>query len=240
MICRTKKILSVFLLVSLTSACAVHYSQTEWAKILRGNEYGHVFYHQIDDKPGMFPKVYLPNTSPSVLSDYLAESGVRGGSRIAWGSGIHKGIDFYGEIGDPIISAADGVVIDSGTRRGMGTMIHVDHGTGSDGNRLLSFYLHASGVLVKKDDVIKRGQLIGKVGKTGRSDGGPHLHFSSYSKKRSPNSGDWGYIRWVERKSLLNPHKYWSGGAFRPECFEPSKTYPTDHTVFTIPLQCRG
>jgi murein DD-endopeptidase MepM/ murein hydrolase activator NlpD len=235
MICRTKKILSVLVLVSLTSACAVHYSQTEWAKILRGNEYGHVFYHQIDDKLGKFPKVYQPNTSPSILSDYNAESGVRGGSRTR----IHEGIDFYGEIGDPIISAANGVVIDAGARYCMGPMIHVDHGTGSDGNSLLSFYLHASEILVKKDDVIKRGQLIGTVGKTGKSDGVPHLHFSVYSKKRSPNPGDLGDALYVENKSSLNPHKYWSGGEFRPECFDPSNSYPTDHTVFTIPLQCR-
>jgi len=52
-----------------------------------------------------------------------------------------------------------------------GNMVEVDHG-----NDLITRYAHASKVLVKKGDIVKRGQKIAEVGSTGRSTG-PHLHF---------------------------------------------------------------
>ena len=53
-----------------------------------------------------------------------------------------------------------------------GNMVEVDHG-----NDLITRYAHASRVLVKKGDIVKRGQVIAAVGSTGRSTG-PHLHFA--------------------------------------------------------------
>lgn len=84
---------------------------------------------------------------------------------------FHTGLDYCGQIGDPIYAAAAGVVVFAGplTVRGNATMI--DHGWG-----IYSAYMHQSEILVNVGDHVEQGQLIGRVGNTGRVEG-PHLHF---------------------------------------------------------------
>jgi murein DD-endopeptidase MepM/ murein hydrolase activator NlpD len=84
---------------------------------------------------------------------------------------FHTGLDYCGQIGDPIYAAAPGVVVFAGplTVRGNATMI--DHGWG-----VYTAYMHQSEILVEVGDHVEQGQLIGKVGNTGRVQG-PHLHF---------------------------------------------------------------
>jgi murein DD-endopeptidase MepM/ murein hydrolase activator NlpD len=86
-------------------------------------------------------------------------------------SALHTGLDFQASPGTPIQAAAGGVVVTQETHPAYGNMIEVDHGKG-----LITRYAHASKVIVKKGDLIKRGQKIAEVGTTGRSTG-PHLHF---------------------------------------------------------------
>jgi murein DD-endopeptidase MepM/ murein hydrolase activator NlpD len=86
-------------------------------------------------------------------------------------SALHTGLDFPGDVGTPIHAAAGGVVIVQEYHPAYGNMIEVDHGKG-----LITRYAHTSRVLVKKGDIVKRGQKIAEVGSTGRSTG-PHLHF---------------------------------------------------------------
>ncbi len=86
-------------------------------------------------------------------------------------SALHTGLDFPATPGTPIFAAAGGVVVAQEYQAEYGNMIEVDHG-----NDLISRYAHTSKVLVKKGDLIKRGQKIAEVGNTGRSTG-PHLHF---------------------------------------------------------------
>jgi murein DD-endopeptidase MepM/ murein hydrolase activator NlpD len=86
-------------------------------------------------------------------------------------SALHSGLDFPAEPGTPIYAAAGGVVVTQETHPQYGKMIEVDHG-----NDLITRYAHTSRVLVKKGDLIKRGQKIAEVGNTGRSTGS-HLHF---------------------------------------------------------------
>ena len=86
-------------------------------------------------------------------------------------SALHTGLDFPSEQGTPIVAAAGGVVVAQEYHPAYGNMVEVDHG-----NDLITRYAHASKVLVKKGDVIKRGQKIAEVGSTGRSTGA-HLHF---------------------------------------------------------------
>jgi hypothetical protein len=86
-------------------------------------------------------------------------------------SALHTGLDFPSEPGTAILAAAGGVVVAQEYHPAYGNMVEVDHG-----NELVTRYAHASRVLVKKGDLVKRGQKIATVGTTGRSTG-PHLHF---------------------------------------------------------------
>lgn len=86
-------------------------------------------------------------------------------------SALHTGLDFQANQGVPILAAAGGIVVTQEFHSAYGNMIEIDHG-----NDLITRYAHASRTLVKKGDLIKRGQKIAEVGNTGRSTG-PHLHF---------------------------------------------------------------
>jgi len=84
---------------------------------------------------------------------------------------MHEGIDIGAPTGTPILASADGRVTFSGKKAGFGYFVQIDHGYG-----LESVYAHNSTVVAKKGQLIKRGQLIAKVGNTGYSTG-PHLHY---------------------------------------------------------------
>ncbi len=86
-------------------------------------------------------------------------------------SALHTGLDFPADVGTPIVAAAGGVVITAEYHNAYGNMIDLDHGNG-----LVTRYAHASKLVVKAGDIVRRGQLIAHVGSTGRSTG-PHLHF---------------------------------------------------------------
>ena len=84
---------------------------------------------------------------------------------------MHEGMDFSAEPGTPVVVAADGVVLSAAYHPEYGNLIEVDHGEG-----LTSRYAHLSRMDVKAGSMVKRGELIGAVGSTGRSTGS-HLHF---------------------------------------------------------------
>jgi len=84
---------------------------------------------------------------------------------------LHTGLDFPAQAGTPIHAAAGGVVMSAQPHPQYGNLIEVDHGRG-----LVTRYAHTSKMLVHAGDIVRRGQLIGLVGTTGRSTG-PHLHF---------------------------------------------------------------
>ena len=84
---------------------------------------------------------------------------------------LHTGVDFQSETGTAIRAAAGGVVVASEAHPQYGNMVEVDHG-----NDLVTRYAHASRLLARKGDLVRRGQKIAEVGSTGRSTG-PHLHF---------------------------------------------------------------
>ena len=84
---------------------------------------------------------------------------------------LHAGLDFPAEVGTPIQAAAGGVVVLTEFHPQYGNVVELDHG-----NKLVTRYAHASRVLVKQGDIVRRGQHIADVGNSGRSTG-PHLHF---------------------------------------------------------------
>jgi murein DD-endopeptidase MepM/ murein hydrolase activator NlpD len=86
---------------------------------------------------------------------------------------IHTGIDFRGNIGDPIRATATGIVTTAGWNGGYGKLVEVDHGNG-----LATRYGHLSEIEVTVGQHIKIGQIVGRLGTTGRSTG-PHVHYET-------------------------------------------------------------
>ena len=83
----------------------------------------------------------------------------------------HTGVDIGASSGKDILAAASGKVIMATTYGGYGNCVMIDHGGG-----IVTLYGHASRLCVSNGAVVKRGDVIAKVGSTGRSTG-PHLHF---------------------------------------------------------------
>jgi murein DD-endopeptidase MepM/ murein hydrolase activator NlpD len=102
-------------------------------------------------------------------------SGLFGSQRIYAGEpgAPHSGVDVAGGIGEPVTAPADGVVILAAASSFTleGNLLMIDHGMG-----LNSAFLHLSKINVRKGDVVRQGQLVGAIGKTGRATG-PHLHW---------------------------------------------------------------
>ena len=86
-------------------------------------------------------------------------------------SAWHAGVDFAGKGGSYVITVASGVVTHSGKRYGYGLMVEITHGDG-----YVTRYGHHAEVLVASGDIVKKGQVIGQMGSTGRATG-PHVHF---------------------------------------------------------------
>jgi LysM repeat protein len=96
------------------------------------------------------------------------------GARVRGISSGHKGVDIDGVTGDPIYAAADGTVAvsrSSGYNGGFGLYVAVNHDNGTQ-----TLYAHMSKVHVSAGESVKKGQVIGLIGNTGRSEG-DHLHF---------------------------------------------------------------
>lgn len=84
---------------------------------------------------------------------------------------MHKGVDFAGKLGDPVVSVAKGIVTFSGKKYGYGQVVDINHGNG-----YVTRYAHNSKILVSVGDTVEKGFQIAELGTSGRSTG-PHVHF---------------------------------------------------------------
>lgn len=97
-----------------------------------------------------------------------------------WGR-MHKGTDFAGPHGTPILATADGVISYAGWQSGYGRLVKIEHAFGIE-----TRYAHMSRIRVKAGQRVSRGERIGDMGSTGRSTG-THLHYEIRVDQRAIN-----------------------------------------------------
>ena len=90
----------------------------------------------------------------------------------------HNGVDFAGKDGADVISVAAGVVVFAGNRSGYGKMVEINHGSG-----YATRYGHHKELVVKAGDIVRKGEVVGLMGSSGRSTG-PHVHFEVFKNGR--------------------------------------------------------
>jgi len=103
----------------------------------------------------------------------------------------HHGTDFGAKRGTPLLAVNSGKVTFAGRKGGYGKVVKIRHAGGYE-----SLYAHQSRIRVKRGQHVKKGQIIGYVGSTGRSTG-PHLHFGMKKNGRWVNP-----MRVLRKKSL--------------------------------------
>lgn len=125
--------------------------------------------------------IAVPSDKPVKTAAFTSGYGVRS-DPFRGGAAMHAGIDLAGPHGTPIYATADGIVTTaSWNSGGYGNLIKVDHGRGIE-----TRYGHLAQMLVRDGQAVKRGQLIGRMGSTGRSTGS-HLHYEVRIDGRAVN-----------------------------------------------------
>jgi len=94
---------------------------------------------------------------------------------------FHPAIDIANSKNTPIVSTADGIVVFSGWQSGYGNVIAIEHG-----HKYRTVYAHLAKSLVKRGEIVSKGQEIAKMGNTGRSTG-PHVHYELHLNKKPIN-----------------------------------------------------
>ncbi len=94
---------------------------------------------------------------------------------------FHAGVDLAGVMNDPVEAVASGLVTWSGPRSGYGNLVEIDHRNG-----FVTRYGHNAENLVSVGDLVKQGQVVARMGSTGRSTG-PHVHFETLKNGKPVN-----------------------------------------------------
>jgi len=144
---------------------------------------------------------------------------------------VHLGFDLAKVAHSPIPASNDGRVVWAENLGIYGNCIVIDHGFG-----LQSIYGHLSEFLVKKGDMVKKGQIIGKTGSTGLA-GGDHLHFTMQIDGVQVNSVEWWDPHWVKDRVLSQMGLTLEGGdAATAAASEPA---PKAHRAKVAPKRKR-
>lgn len=125
--------------------------------------------HLLPSQPGLGEIAFTPSIWP-VVGRISAGFGERMDPFSGEGA-FHTGVDIVSQYGDSVHSTADGVVINAETHAGYGRLVVVDHGFG-----LTSWYGHLSNFNVTVGQHVRRGDVIGFTGVSGRTTG-PHVHY---------------------------------------------------------------
>ncbi len=178
--------------------------------------YGFV-HHAADNVHADNKSNYIPPNAPSIMTGY-------------WGKDVgHEGIDIVSDVGSAVLSPASGVVTASYFEPMYGHQIYIDHGKSEQGVFVKTRLIHLDKRLVKEGDKVKRGQQIGKSGRTGLLAGGlPHLHFEVLT---ALNKDQYEY-------QTSNPHLYWVEGPGVISCYDNNRQYPQHLFKITYPLRC--
>lgn len=125
---------------------------------------------------------HIPSVIPINIKDFTMSSGYGIRRDPIYGSSkFHEGLDFAARTGTPVFATADGTVAVAERTGGYGNCVDISHGF-----NYLTRYAHLSEILVKAGQKVKRGEMIGRVGSTGKSTG-PHLHYEVRFKNEPQN-----------------------------------------------------
>ncbi|HKE49372.1 MAG TPA: M23 family metallopeptidase [Rhodanobacteraceae bacterium] len=122
----------------------------------------------------------LPSGMP-VAQGYIASGYGDRSDPINGHEAMHLGIDFDAPIGTPVTAVAEGVVSFVGAKPGYGNVVEIDHGNG-----YMTRYAHNSALVAEAGARVHAGEVIAKVGSTGRATG-PHCHFEVWLNGRPVN-----------------------------------------------------
>lgn len=125
---------------------------------------------------------HIPSIIPIDVKDYTMSSGYGYRRDPVYGTTkFHAGLDFAAKSGTPVFATGDGQVEVADRRSGYGNCIDISHGY-----NYITRYAHLSEILVAPGQQVRRGDLIGRVGSTGKSTG-PHLHYEVRFKDEPQN-----------------------------------------------------
>lgn len=153
------------------------------------------------------------------------------------GKKMHAGMDMGAPTGTPVYATGDGYVRRSRVAGGYGNLVEMDHGYGYQ-----TRFGHLSKILVSEGQFVRRGQMIGLVGSTGRSTG-PHLHYevriggkavqpANYMQIVFNNPPDWAAVR----TGLATGRQ----AAARPASIAMARAMPSGKVIGDIEIDYRG
>jgi murein DD-endopeptidase MepM/ murein hydrolase activator NlpD len=124
--------------------------------------------------------IAIPSSKPVENFHFTSGYGVRSDPFRGYAA-MHAGLDLAGPMGTAIYATADGIVSFASWMRGYGNLVEIEHGKGIE-----TRYGHLSQILVRPNQRVKRGELIARMGSTGRSTGS-HLHYEVRLDGRAVN-----------------------------------------------------